>query len=157
MPQLSGNAQIFHASTSDRDASQAFVLGSRATEPNGNEWVYLRGTTSIALGGWVLVGSGFVTSSAVADDQGILAIAGTAHVDASTFGWFQVYGHNSAALIGDAVATNSPLWLTLGQGAVTDTDVAADAISGARSLAASVGSACLVQISYPFVHDTALD
>ena len=157
MAQLSGNPQIFHIDTASRDSSQQVPLGSGASETNGNEWVYLRGTTSIAIGGWVLVGSGFVTSSAVADDQGILAIAGTAHVDASTFGWFQVYGHNSVAVIGDAVSTNSPLWLTLGQGAVTDTDVAADAISGARSLAASVGSSCLVQISYPFVHDTALD
>lgn len=157
MPQLSGNAQIFHADTTSQDASQQVPLGTRAMEPNGNEWVYLRGTTSILFGGWVLVGSGFVTSSAFADDQGILAIAGTAHTDASTYGWFQVYGHSSIARISDAVAANVPLWLSASQGHVSDTDVAADGISGARSLAASVGSTCLVQISYPFVHDTALD
>ena len=157
MPQLSGHPEIFQGDTARQDASQLFPLGARAAELNGNEWVYLRGTTSVVAGSWMLVGSGFVTSSAFADDQGRLAIAGTAHTDASTYGWFQVYGQNSAARISDAVAANVALFLSASQGHVSDTDVAQDAIVGAVSLAASVGSTCLVSISYPFAHDIALD
>lgn len=157
MPQLSGHPEIFQGDTARQDASQLFPLGARAAEPNGNEWVYLRGTTSVLAGGWVLVGSGFVTSSAVADDQGRLAIAGTAHVDASTYGWFQIYGQTNSARISDAIAASVPLYLSASYGHISDTDVAADAIVGAVSLAASVGSTCLVSISYPFVHDVAID
>lgn len=156
MPNLTGQPQIFNGDTSVQDSTQLFPLGARAYESNGNEWTYLRGTTSVVAGGWVLIGSAFTTGSAVANNEGALAIAGTAHT-ADTFGWFQVYGRNSFARIGDAVAANAALYLTAGDGAVTDTDVAADAIVGAVSLAASVGSTCLVRISYPFVHDIALD
>lgn len=156
MPQLSGHPQVFHANTAIQDSSQQVPLGTRAVEANGNEWIYLRGTTAVIAGGWVLIGSAYVTSSAIADDQGRLAIAGTAHT-ANTFGWFQIYGQNNLALSRAAIAANANLYLTTVSGAVDDADVAGDAITGAVSLAANSGSTTLVDINYPFVHDAALD
>ena len=156
MAQLSGQPQVFHIDTASRDSTQQIPLGTRALEANGNEWIYLRGTTAVITGGWVLIGSAYVTSSAIADDQGRLAIAGTAHT-ADTFGWFQIYGQNNTALSRAAIAANAALFLTSVSGAVDDADVAGDAIVGAVSLSANVGSTTLVDISYPFVHDIAID
>ena len=156
MPNLTGNPQAFHSNTSQEVASQQIPLGSRAFEANGNEWVYLQGTTSVIAGSWVVIVRSNHTKLAVADDQGPLAIAGTA-VSVGEFGWFQVYGRNTQAAVENAVVADSPLYLTANAGFVDDADVAGDAISHAVSTVAASGSAVTVRISYPFVHDIALD
>ena len=156
MAQLSGFPEIFDIDTARYHDSALLTLGTRGVATNGTEWIYLRGTASVVAGNWVLIGSAFATSRAVADDQGALAIAGTA-ITLDRYGWFQIYGPNTVAGNSGAVAVNSALWLTANAGYVDDVDVAADAIVGAASLSLSAGSAFTVYLNYPFVHDIALD
>ena len=156
MAQLSGFPQIFDVDTARDHDSQQLPLGTRGMAVNGTEWIYLRGTGSVVTGNWVLIGSAYVTSRAIADDQGALAIAGTA-TTVNRYGWFQIFGPNTSAGNSGAVAVNSALFLTANAGYVDDADVAGDAIVGAISLSLSSGSAFTAYLNYPFVHDIAID
>ena len=156
MPNLTGIPETFPFDTTTRGSADLLTLGTLAFETNGNEWVYLRGTASVVAGQWLVIRDSWTTKTAAADDQGSLAIAGTAHT-VDTYGWFQIKGRNTIAGNSGAVAIDSPLYLTTNAGYVDDVDVAGDAISHAVSMVASTGSAFTAWIDHPFVHDIALD
>lgn len=163
MPNLSGFPEIFHGNTDVADTSQLVPLGTRAMDANGNEYVYLRGTASVARGDWCTI---YYENKTVARSGanviGQLGIAGTGIV-ASEFGWFQIYGLCGFANVvtGAGIAASSgpsALFLTSTAGRVGTADVAGDFIVGAHQVGGlAVANTGTVFIAYPTVYDTALN
>jgi hypothetical protein len=144
----------------DVHATQKYRLGTVKTSKAGNKYVYLKGVASCLDGSWVTVAASWTAVLAVADGQGMVAIA-NAVVDAATkFGWFTVWGVEDGLCLASFDGTNGAgTWLTATAGSVDDTDVAGDAVSHATGLTdrdTTTGMASF-SIAYPFVHDTGLD
>ena len=157
MAQLASLPQIHHISTDLRDSAQVLRLGTRVVDIDGGEWVYLRGTASVVIGGWVTYDESGQTTL-IADRAAPVAVAGTAHAGPGTFGFFQIYGNNSAAAAGKAIATDVQLYFDNGfAGFVDDTDVGTGTIIGALSTAASSGSSVAVWLNYPHMNNAAID
>jgi len=162
MADLTGYNKVFTGDTAKVDVTdKTHELGTRAYDDDGNEYIYLTGATSTVAGTWVTYDEAHLTTLAVADAKGRVAIA-MAATDATTdFGWYQIYGKNTIALITsvDAVANNAPLYLHASAGRIGDTDVAGDLVNGAvsRGVATNTASPLTVEISYPFVNDSADD
>lgn len=142
------------------DATQKYRLGTRKRGLNNNEYVYLKGVTSCADGSWVTIGASWAPALAVADAQGMVAVANAA-VDATTkFGWFTVWGVEDALCLVSFDGTNGAgTYLTSTAGSVDDTDVAGDAVHGAIGLTdrdTTTGMSSF-QLTYPFTLDLATD
>ena len=135
-------------------------LGTRKKGIDGNEYIYLKGVTSCADGSWVTFGSDYTAVLAVADGQGLVAVANAA-VDAATeYGWFTIYGVEDALVLASYDGTNGAgTYLTSTAGSADDTDVAGDAIHGAVGQTdrdTTTGMSEFI-LSYPFVLDLATD
>ena len=133
--------------------TKAFGTGSHA----GNEYIYLAGVASTAIGTWVTFDEAHVTTRAVANGQGRVAVA-TAATVASTWGWYQIYGSASGLAL-TAFVDNGKVYLTSTAGSVDDTDVSADFVAGAigRSAVNETTLLATFELNYPFVQDTAFD
>lgn len=142
------------------DATQKYRLGTRKRGQNNNEYVYLKGVTSCADGSWVHVAASWTAVLAVADGQGMMAVANAA-VDAATkFGWFTVWGVEDALCLASFDGTNGAgTYLTSTAGSVDDADVAGDVVHGAIGLTdrdTTTGMASF-QLIYPTTLDLAVD
>ena len=163
MPNLTGRPEVFHIASGDVDTSQQIPLGTRASDTSGNEYIYLRGTASVATGDWCYIFyDSFTVARSGADVVGPIGIAGTA-ITAAQFGWFQIYGRSAIANIvtgaGQAVGSGPlPLYLTSTAGRAGTADVAGDLIEGAFILggiaAANTGTAF---VTYPATYNVAQD
>jgi hypothetical protein len=139
-------------------ASQKFRLGTRVRDVAGNEYIYLKGVASTAVGSWVSFDEAHVSTLTVADAQGRIAIAKAA-VDATTeFGWYAIYGSHSGLCLA-SFADNGKVYLTSTAGSVDDADVAGDAVVGAvgRSARNATTGLATFELNYPFAHDLAFD
>ena len=135
-------------------AAKRFKLGTRR-RVNDKEYIYLTGVASTVAEDFVVFDEGFLTTRAIADEVGPVAVAQAA-VDATTeFGWYQIYGPST----GDTatVAADKQLYLTSTAGRLDDTDVAGDAVHGCFSMAADSSNSASVWLNYPFVMDAAAD
>jgi hypothetical protein len=132
-------------------------LGTRKRDVAGNEYIYLTGVASTAVGTWVTFDEAHITTRAAANAKGRVAIAMAATV-ASTYGWYQIYG-SAQGLALTAFADNGNVYLTSTAGSVDDTDVAGDAVINAvgRSAVNETTLLATFEISYPFVSDIAID
>lgn len=144
----------------DVHAVQKYRLGTRVKGKQGNEYVYLKGVTNCADGSWVTIAASWTAVLAVADGQGMVAIANGA-VDAATkYGWFTVWGNEDGLCLASFDGTNGAgTYLTSTAGSVDDTDVAGDAVVNAIGLTdrnTTTGMATF-QIAFPFCHDLAID
>lgn len=142
------------------DSAKKMRLGTRRRDYDGNEYVYLKGVTSCAAGSWVSIAASWTAVLAVADTQGMLAIARAA-VDAATkYGWFGIWGVHAGLCLASFDGTNGAgTWLTSTAGSVDDADVAGDAVSHAIGLTdrdTTTGMSSF-SIAYPFAHDLAID
>ncbi len=157
MALLTGRTQIFSGDTSIVDTTQQHPLGTRAMDPDGNEYIYMQGVASVVAGSWVIFDENYVTTRTVADSQGRIAVA-MAAIDATTdFGWFQIYGKNTIALVLASFADNGKIYLTSTAGQVDDADVAGDFVVGAIGRSAVSGGVATMELNYPIVQDTAFD
>jgi hypothetical protein len=139
-------------------ASKKFRLGTRVSDVAGNEYIYLKGITSTAVGSWVTFDEAHVTTLSAANAQGRVAVAQAA-VDANTkFGWYMIYGTCSALALTGFV-DNGKVYLTATAGSVDDTDVAGDAVIGAigRSAVNETTLLATFELNYPLVMDLAVD
>ena len=139
-------------------AEKKFRLGTRVRDVAGNEFIYLQGVASCAVGSWVSFDEAHVTTLTVADAQGRIAVARAA-VDATTeYGWFQIYGTCSALCLA-SFADNGKVYLTSTAGSVDDADVAGDAVVGAvgRSARNATTGLATFELNYPMAHDLAFD
>lgn len=157
MPQLSGFPQAFHAVTSNVDTSAQVPVGTRAVDLNGGEWVYARGTASVATGDFcTFVRGDFSVERSSANDIGMIGVAGSAIV-ASRFGWYQIWGIRSGANVATGATAQNELYLTSTAGRVGTTDVAGDFVIGALLQVNSAANEGTVFLNYPMVTDNAID
>jgi hypothetical protein len=144
----------------DVHSTKKFRLGTRRRGANNNEYIYLKGVTNCANGSWVVFDESYTAILAIADQQGPVAVANAA-VDAATkYGWFTVYGVESALCLTLFDGTNGAgVYLTGTAGSVDDTDVAGDAVAGAvgRTDRDTTTGMASFQLNYPMVHDLGLD
>lgn len=142
------------------DSSQKRRLGTRVVGTNGNTYVYLKGVTSCANGSWVTVAAGWTAVLAVADAQGMMAVANAAVDSATQYGWFTIWGVEDALCLASFDGTNGAgTYLTATAGSVDDADVAGDVVHGAIGLTdrdTTTGMASF-QLTNPFALDLAVD
>ena len=137
-------------------SSQKFRLGTRKRSVDNKEFIYLTGVASTVAEDVVVYDEAYLTTRAVADEVGPVAVA-MAAVDATTeFGWYQIWGPATADCA-TTVSADKQLFLTSTAGRVDDADVAGDAISGMTSTAAGASNSITVWLNYPHVFDTAHD
>lgn len=157
MATLTGYSKIFADDTTAVDTAKKHQLGSRALDVDGNEYIYLTGVASTAAGSWVTFDELHITTLAVADAVGRVAIAMAATV-ASRYGWYQIYGKSTTAIAASPISDGEQLYLSATlSGKVEATNVAGDLIKGvlARGAAGADTSPFTIEMSYPFVDDTA--
>lgn len=147
---LVGNPQASAGLVTDIDTTQRNVLGQRAQDNAGNEYIYLQGVASLAAGDLVTYDEAGLTTRSVASAVGPCAVAKAA-VLANQFGWFCIVG--SVTLnTGAAVADNAKLFLHATAGTVDDASVAGDQVVGAWARSAAGGAGTITaQIRYPVV------
>lgn len=156
MAELTGYTQTFDSDTTTVDDSARHPLGTRAFDTAGNEYIYLKGVASTAAGSWVTFDEAHLTTLAVADAIGRVAIAMAATV-ADKYGWYQIYGKNTVAKVLTGFADNGAIYLTATAGSVDDADVAGDAVIGAWGRSAIASGVATVELNYPMVHNIAID
>ena len=158
MAYLSGYASAFSGDTSVVDSSAQHPLRTRAVDAEGNEYIYLKGVASCAVGSWVTFDEAGTTTLAVANAQGRVALALAAVDSTSEYGWFQIYG-SATGLCLASFADNGKVFLTATGGSVDDTDVAGDAVIGAigRSARDTTTGTSTFELNYPVVMDLAVD
>lgn len=155
MSHLSGYPQVFAGDTSVVDTTKRHPLGTRAVDPDGNEYIYLEGIGSTALYSVVTYDEAYLTALIAADAVGPVAVAMAAIV-ASSYGWYMIKG-STYAKCDSGVADNSALYINGTSGRVDDTDVAGDAIIGMWSRGTDSSNVVAVQLDYPKVHNIAVD
>lgn len=143
--------------------SKKFRLGIRKSQ-NGQEYIYGCGVASNVAGAWVVFDpagvNAYIPVLAVADAQGKVGISQSANTSATNYSWYAIYGRHSGLCLVSYDGTNGAgTWLTATPGSVDDADVAGDAIVGAMGLTdrdATAGTSTF-DLSYPYVHDIAID
>jgi len=129
-------------------------LGARGFDALGNEYIFLKGVASLAVGDWVtfVQSTGVTTRIPTTTVSGMLAVACAAAV-AGNFGWFQIYGTTPTTT---AITTGSTDGATLtvgsgtagrvtGGGAVTTKNV-----FGAVAVGVSASNQGAAFLNYPF-------
>tara|TARA_R100000750_G_C2345987_1_gene96321 strand:+ start:3602 stop:4075 length:474 start_codon:yes stop_codon:yes gene_type:complete len=154
MAELTGRTQIFTGNTTTVDTVQQYPFGTRAFDPDGNEYIYLTGIGSTILGSWVTYDELGITALLVADAIGLVAVAMAIIDSSSKFGWYAISGTAEAAIAANCAADKAIGFETT-SGYAGDGKAAGDTIYGAVSREATSGSADIVtvQISYPSVDD----
>ena len=141
------------------EGSKKFRLGTRVRDKAGNEFIYLQGVGSTLANSWVTFDEAHVSTLAVANAKGRVAIAGAAIDSTTKYGWYCIYGKFAGKALA-AFADNGSVYLTATAGSVDDADVAGDAVLGAWGRSAldtpSTGLAYF-ELNWPMVHDIAVD
>ena len=101
MAELAGQGPIAnHGATSIVDTSAYNKLGVRATDIDGNEYVYVDFQESVYPGEWVVFnGSTFAASQTVATSLGFVGVAVSTVSASDRFGWVMVRGYYALAAI----------------------------------------------------------
>lgn len=153
MATLTSYGGAFVGATTDIHTTQRNMLGARAFDSVGNEWVYLAGVASCLLGDWVSYNAAtYVAVRLAADAVGLVAIAPVA-ILAANWGWFIIYGFYATSN-SDTVAAAGGLFIDGTTGRVDDASVAGDMVYGAVSTAADATNVLPVHLSYPYVTNT---
>ena len=145
--------------TADIHTAVANVVGQRAHDAAGNEYIYLKGVASLAAGDWVCYDELGVTIRALVATVGPVAIAQAAVTAVTSFGWFLIRG-TGLANVASGFADNATLNGTATPGVADDNLVATEAesqIFGAWGRSAVSGSQATVQIQYPYKSLAVLD
>jgi hypothetical protein len=135
---------------SDTDSSKKFPLGFTRQDVNGNEYIYMKGVASLAIGSWVTFDENFAPTLLAADAVGPVAISMAANTAATTYSWFQRKGVNTVAKT-DTVAADVQLYIDGTAGRADDAVVTGDLILGASSQTADTSNVATVRIDYPSV------
>jgi len=153
MAYLTGRTEVFTGDTTVVDSAAMHPVGTRAFDKDGNEYIYLLGVASVAIGTWVSFDEAGVTTRSAANAKGRVGVAMAAIV-ASSYGWFQIYGEASGLAL-TAFADNGLVFLTGTAGSVDDTAVAGDLVVGAMGRSAVNETTLLAtfELNYPFVTD----
>lgn len=148
---FSGRQLAVVGKLTDVDTTQRNDLGARTFDLAGNEYIYLQGAASVAIGTAVTYNSAYLAARTVTGAKGPVGFAMAAIV-ASTFGWFLINGSTTTAVYAGAAVNGAKLY-SAGTGTVDDAVVAGDqidnAIVGATVAGAGAGA---VFCQYPFMN-----
>ena len=146
----------------DEFDAKAFVpLGTRVRMDDrdgrgSGEFIYLKGVASTTVASWVTYNpDDWTTALLVADTKAPVAIAMSANIVATTFGWYQIEG----LAVGKALAgyvDNALVYATATAGSVDDAVVAGDRVKnaiGASALGVPSAGLAEFEISFPFTDD----
>lgn len=154
MANLSSPKTLTSGDTTVIDTTAQMEIGTRAQDADGNQYVYMQGVSSLdATHNWVSFDELYVPSLLAAGAKGRVAVAmAVLNSSTATFGWYQIYGKNTAAGT-DAVADNGLPYIDATSGRVDDSAVTGDLVQGAmiRSTDAS-SNVATVELNYPFVN-----
>lgn len=145
---------------SSNGLGQRNLLGQRAFDTNGNEYIYLLGVAATAAGDWVRYVPGtFATTRLVSNTAitGLVAVAMAATV-AGTWGWYQIFGLTPTytAIATDGSADTKSLSMgASADGRVTTGPTTTKNIFGAVAIGASASNVGTAGIEYPFIFGTA--
>lgn len=160
MADLTTETAIFSGDTSVVDSSAKHILGTRAFDVDGNEYIYLLGVASTAAGSWVSFDEAHVTTLLTTNAVGRVGVAMAAIV-ASSYGWYQIYGKNTVALgVDGADAADEPVYTTATAGSIDDHtggDTGGEMVIGAFIRVAESSNVCTVELNYPVVKNAAID
>ena len=135
------------------DATRLNVLGQRAFDDAGNEFIYLAGVASnVAYDAVSFNATTYVAVRLAADAVGRVAITPNVAITAASWGWFQIYGFGTVN--SDTVAGAGGLFIDGTAGRVDDASVAGDFVNGLLSTGADVANVLGVNINYPYVTNT---
>jgi hypothetical protein len=79
-----------------------------------------------------------------------------AAIVASSYGWYQIYGKNEIAVVGD-IEADVQLYTSGTNGSADDADTANETIIGAFSRSVDATGIATVELNYPFVSNAAID
>ena len=137
------------------DSSANFTVGSKTTTKDGNEYIYLPGTTAVAANDWVTFTSatGSVTRLATTGAKGQVAVAISA-VIGPNYGWFCTKGLVKAKMGTGAGTAGAQLYAS-GTAAYAGTAVVSgDLLAGAFVSGTYASGSVTCWISNPFCTDT---
>lgn len=136
------------------DSTDLVGVMSRRRDSAGNDYIYLKGLATTALGFWVTYDELGITTLLAANAIGAVAIAQAATI-ANTWGWYLTTG-SCQAKVSAAFADNGALYATATGGEADDAVVAGDRIKcaiGRSAIDAVVTGCALVQVTNPFMDD----
>ncbi len=133
----------------DVDSAARQPVLTRCSDEAGNEYIYLLGVASTAVGSWVSFDEAGVTTLLQANSLGRVGIAMAATV-AAKYGWYCIYGTVPGLCLA-SYADNAKVWATSTLGSVDDADVAVDLVDGAigRSARNTTTGLATFELSYP--------
>lgn len=170
MAELSGQGPIIAPSATsivDTSASQLIKLGQRASDVDGNEYVYVDFQESCIRGEWVSFDHTYAASQLTAASRGWVGVVDGTVSASDRFGWVMVRGIHTAAWATSGATTADPVVVAattdLGHVATgTSADVSI-AVYGAKVCTApdtcastalstsALAAPCTVMLNYPFV------
>jgi hypothetical protein len=169
MAELSGQGAIVHHSpTSAVDTSAYQKLGLRATDVDGNIYAYVDFQQALIRGEFVAFDSAFAATRLAVTSRGWVGIVVGTVSASDRYGWVQIYGINTAALMTSGSSSGFPAILvaTTDLGAIDTLGTSVDAsiaISGILVTAgpdtcastdlssSSVSARGSVMLNFPFV------
>jgi len=129
----------------------------RAKDPTygEGEFIYLKGVASTAVGSWVTYNMDDGTTALLAANAiGPVAVAMSANIVATTYGWYQISGKAVGACL-TQFADNAAVWATATAGSVDDASVAGDLVHIAKGASLTVVDSGVAdfEIHRPFVNN----
>jgi len=154
MANLTSKVQIFSGDTTIIDTVQQYPFLTKASDENGNEYIYLTGVGSTILGSNVTYDENGLTALIVANAVGPVGVAMAIINTTSKFGWYQIFGSAEACVI-TTTSDNTAVGFETTAGYVGDGAASGDFIIGyvCRESSGSTTGVYTVQLSYPFASD----
>jgi hypothetical protein len=169
MAELSAQGAIaHHGATTVIDSSAFQKVGSRATDVDGNIYVYVDFQQALVRGEFISFDSGFLATRLTTTSRGWVGVVVGTVSASDRFGWVQVWGTNTAAIMTSGSSSGFPAILvaTTDLGAVDTLGTSVDAsiaitgilVSGSPDTCAStdlssssVAARGSVLLNFPFV------
>lgn len=162
MATLTGYPQVTTGDTAQIDSTQRLALGTRSYDPDGNEYIYLKGLASTVAGDWVAFDEDHITTRLITNCLGRVGVA-MAAITGDKYGWYQIYGYcvKALAISGGSCGKDKVIYTTTTAGQVDDvhtggtTDMVIRAIS--RVDEDTTADQISVELNYPFVSKEVID
>lgn len=134
-------------------ATKKYRLGTRRRDAANNEYIYLKGVSSLVAYDAVTYDEAGATALLAANAKGPVAFAQAAVDSSSQYGWFMIAGTTTANLVANS-ADNATVGRETTDGKVGDGRAAGDQIANCFARSSTTGAATgSLQIMYPFVDD----
>ena len=134
-------------------SSKKYRIGTKKKDVAGNEYVYLKGVSSLVAYDAVTFDEAGATTLLAANAIGPVAFAQAAVDSSSKYGWFCIAGSTNANIVASS-SDNASIGRETTDGKVGDGRAAGDQIIGAVARTATTTAAVgTVQIWYPSVND----